>query len=130
MYKRQVWGTGTPKREFLYSDDMAEACIFVINLADEIFKPLLASDRNDGLPPLLNLGSNSDLTIAELAGLVKDVVGFDGEITFDTTKPDGTMRKLMDSGRLNQLGWNISTSLKVGLQQAYQDFLVKNNHHI
>ena len=125
-----VWGTGTPKREFLYSDDMAEACIFVINLADEIFKPLLASDRNDGLPPLLNLGSNSDLTIAELAGLVKDVVGFDGEITFDTTKPDGTMRKLMDSGRLNQLGWNISTSLKVGLQQAYQDFLVKNNHHI
>ena len=117
-----VWGTGTPKREFLYSDDMAEACIFVINLADEIFKPLLASERNDGLPPLLNLGSNCDLTIAELAGLVKVVVGFDGEITFDTTKPDGTMRKLMDSGRLNRLGWNTSTSLEVGLQQAYQDF--------
>lgn len=117
-----VWGTGTPKREFLYSDDMAEACIFVINLADDIFRPLSASDRNDGLPPLLNLGSNSDLTIAELANLVKEVVGFGGEITFDTTKPDGTMRKLMDSGRLNRLGWKASISLKDGLKQAYLSF--------
>jgi GDP-L-fucose synthase len=117
-----VWGTGTPKREFLYSDDMAEACVFVINLADEIFESLVASDRNDGLPPLLNLGSNSDLTIAELANLVKDVVGFNGEITFDTTKPDGTMRKLMDSSRLNRLGWNVSTLLKDGLSWAYEDF--------
>ncbi len=125
-----VWGTGTPKREFLYSDDMAKACVFIMNLEDEVFKPLLASDRNDSLPPLLNLGSNSDLTIAELASLVKEVVGFEGEITFDATKPDGTMRKLMDSGRLNRLGWNVSTSLKVGLQQVYQDFLVKNNHPI
>ena len=120
-----VWGTGIPKREFLYSDDMAEACVFIINLADELYKPLLASDRNDGLPPLLNLGSNSDLTIAELANLVKEVVSFSGEITFDSTKPDGTMRKLMDSSRLNQLGWKADISLRDGLQQSYQAFLEK-----
>ncbi|NOU40028.1 MAG: GDP-L-fucose synthase [Methylotenera sp.] len=117
-----IWGTGTPKREFLYSDDMAEACVFVMNLSDEQFKPLLAADRNDGLPPLLNLGRGSDLTIAELANLVKEVVGFEGDITLDVTKPDGTMKKLMDSGRLNQLGWRESTSLLVGLREVYQDF--------
>lgn len=117
-----VWGTGTPRREFLYSNDMAAACVLVMNLADNVFKPLLASDRNEGLPPLLNLGSNSDSTIAELANLIKDVVGFDGDIVFDATKPDGTMRKLMDSSRLNQLGWNTSTSLKSGLLLAYQNF--------
>jgi GDP-L-fucose synthase len=117
-----VWGTGTPKREFLFSDDMAEACLYVINLPEAQYKPMLAADRNDGLPPLLNLGSNSDLTIAELAALVKDVVGFNGEITFDTSKPDGPMRKLMDSSRLNRLGWKASISLRDGLQQAYQSF--------
>ena len=114
-----VWGTGTPKREFLYSDDMAEACVLVMNLNDEIYKPLLAADRNDGLPPLLNLGSGSDLTIAELANLVKEVVGFNGEITFDATKPDGTMRKLMDSGRLNRLGWQANIGLRQGIALAY-----------
>lgn len=118
-----VWGTGTPKREFLYSDDMAEACIFVINLAKDVFESLLDSDKNDGLPPLLNLGSNVDLTIAELATLVKDVVEFKGEITFDTSKSDGTMRKLMDSSRLNRLGWNVSTTLLHGLQLSYQNYL-------
>jgi len=121
--KVTVWGTGTPKREFLYSDDMAEACVFVINLQDEVFKSLLGADRNAGLPPVLNLGSNSDLTIFELASLVKSVVEFKGEIIFDSTKPDGTMRKLMDSGRLNQIGWNVSTSLLQGLQASYQDYL-------
>jgi GDP-L-fucose synthase len=117
-----VWGTGKPKREFLYSDDMAEACVFVMNLADDTYQQLAASDRNDGLPPLLNLGSGNDLTIAELANLVKEIVGFDGDIVFDASKPDGTMKKLMDSSRLNQLGWHISTSLRDGLQSAYQDF--------
>jgi GDP-L-fucose synthase len=117
-----VWGTGTPKREFLYSDDMAEACVFIINLTDDIFKRLLASARNDGLPPLLNLGSNSELTIAELATLVKDIVGFDGDIAFDSTKPDGTMRKLMDSSRLNQLGWQPRVNIETGLKLAYDSF--------
>ena len=120
--KVTIWGTGTPKREFLYSDDMAEACVFVMNLDDAQFQPLLAADRNDGLPPLLNLGSGSDLTIAELANLIKEVVGFTGDIVLDSTKPDGTMRKLMDSGRLNQLGWNVKMQLKDGLTSAYQDF--------
>lgn len=117
-----IWGTGTPKREFLYSDDMAKACVFVMNLEDAQFQPLLAADRNDGLPPLLNLGSGSDLTIAELADLIKEVVGFTGEIELDRTKPDGTMRKLMDSGRLNQLGWQVQMGLKEGLARAYLDF--------
>ena len=117
-----IWGTGTPKREFLYSDDMAEACVFVMNLTDEQFKPLLAADRNDGLPPLLNLGRGSDVTIAALANLIKEVVGFTGDIVLDSTKPDGTMRKLMDSSRLNQLGWNARVQLKDGLTSAYQDF--------
>ena len=93
-----------------------------MNLADEQYQPLLAADRNDGLPPLLNLGSGSDLSIAELASLVKEVVGFSGEIIQDSTKPDGTMRKLMNSTRLNQLGWRPSTSLRHGLVKAYQNF--------
>ena len=118
-----VWGTGTPKREFLYSDDMAAGCEFIISLPDDKYHSLLASDRNDGTPPLLNLGSNSDLPIAELASLVKDVVGFNGEIIFDTTKSDGTKRKLMDSSRLNQLGWSMSVNLTEGLRRAYVAFI-------
>lgn len=122
-----VWGTGTPKREFLYSDDMAEACIYVINLPEAQFKPMLAAHRNDGLPPLLNLGSNADLTIAELADLIKNTVGFNGEVVFDATKPDGTMRKLMDSGRLNRLGWSVYIKLSDGLKLAYQNYMKMRN---
>jgi len=117
-----VWGSGTPKREFLCSDDMAKGCLYLMNLPDGRFKPLLALDRNDGLPPLLNMGSGTDLTIAELANLVKDIVGFRGEIVLDNSKPDGTMRKLMDSTRLNQLGWCATTSLIDGLASTYLDF--------
>jgi len=117
-----IWGTGTPKREFLYSDDMAAGCLFIMNLPDAIYQPLLAATRNDGLPPLLNLGSGDDLTIAQLAQLVKEVTAYDGRIVFDTTKPDGTMRKLMDSSRLNQLGWQPTVDLKSGLAKAYEDF--------
>jgi len=117
-----VWGSGTPRREFLYSNDMAEACLFLMNLPDTQFHSLLGSNRNDGLAPLINIGTGQDLTIRELAGLVKTTVGYQGTITFDSTKPDGTMRKLMDVGRLNTMGWHATTSLKDGLKMAYEDF--------
>jgi GDP-L-fucose synthase len=113
-----VWGTGTPKREFLYVDDMAEASLFVHNLDQEIFVaqtlPMLSQ---------INVGTGIDVTIKELAVLVKKVVGFDGAIIFDHSKPDGTLRKLMDISLLSKLGWNASTSLKTGLGFSYADFL-------
>ena len=121
-----IWGTGTPKREFLYSEDMADACVYLMNLPDEQFKPLLAADRNDGLPPLMNIGVGHDLRIRELAETVKAVVGYEGAIEFDTTKPDGTPRKLMDVGRLNAMGWKASTSMQDGLAVAYSDFIASN----
>ena len=117
-----LWGTGTPRREFLYSHDMAKACVHVLNLADADFMPLLPSQRNNGTAPLLNIGSGSDLTMAELAHKIKTVVSFNGDIIFDSTKPDGTMRKLMDSSRLNQLGWQSTMALDDGLKAAYEDF--------
>lgn len=117
-----VWGTGAPRREFLYSEDMADACVFLMNLPDEQFRQLLAADRNDGLPPVINIGAGEDVTIKELAETVKQVVGYMGEIVFDTSKPDGTPRKLMDVTRLNNLRWRASTALKTGLAEAYRDF--------
>lgn len=117
-----VWGTGTPKREFLFSDDMAAACIFILNLPDTQFNQLTATERNDGLPPILNIGSNQDISIAELAQIIKEVVNFKGEIIFDNTKPDGTMRKLMDSSRINSMGWKHKITLKMGLEMAYEAF--------
>ena len=121
-----IWGTGTPRREFLYSEDMADACVFLMNLPDEQFVPLLGQDRNDGLPPLMNIGVGEDLTIRELAETVKNVVGYTGEIEFDTGKPDGTPRKLMDVGRLNAMGWRASTPMESGLAAAYSDFIASN----
>jgi GDP-L-fucose synthase len=118
-----VWGTGTPRREFLYSEDMADACVYLMNLPDEKFVPLLGQDRNEGLPPLMNIGVGHDLTIRELAEAVKAAVGFTGEIVFDSTKPDGTPRKLMDVNRLNEMGWRATTSFAAGIKQAYTDFL-------
>lgn len=119
----KVWGTGNPRREFLYSDDMADACIFLMELSDEQFKPLLRSEYNDGLAPLVNIGSGVDQTIAELAELIKITIGYKGHIVFDSSKPDGTMRKLTDVSRLCTAGWSANTSLEVGLTQAYKDFL-------
>jgi GDP-L-fucose synthase len=118
-----VWGTGTPKREFLYSDDMAEGCMFLMNLAGDDYASLLAADRNDGVPPLLNLGSGTDLSIADLAKEIKNLVGFGGEIVYDTTKSDGTMQKLMDVSLMKKIGWRSKTSLRSGLAIAYEDFL-------
>ena len=126
-----IWGTGKPKREFLYSDDMAEACIYILSLEERLFKSLLASERNDGLPPLLNLGSGSDLSIKQLVYLVKEVVGFSGGILFDGSKPDGTMKKLMDSGRLNKLGWKAKYNLNDGIRlaySAYQNAVIHENN--
>jgi GDP-L-fucose synthase len=121
-----IWGTGTPRREFLYSEDMADACVYLMNLPDAQFKPLLAADRNDGLPPLMNIGVGHDLTIRELAETVKGVVGYQGAIEFDASKPDGTPRKLMDVGRLNAMGWHARTSMESGLAAAYADFIASN----
>lgn len=118
-----IWGTGTPKREFLYSEDMADACLHLMTLSGDQFKPLLAADRNDGLPPLVNIGVGHDLTTRELAETVRAVVGYEGRIEFDTSMPDGTPRKLMDIGRLNAMGWRASTTMENGLAIAYQDFL-------
>ena len=121
-----VWGTGTPRREFLYSDDMARACVHVLKLDDDRFSRLLGSDemqtgRFD--PPLVNVGVGHDVTIRELAETVGRIVGFDGAIEYDTSKPDGTPRKLMDVGKLHSLGWRAEVELEDGLRNAYQEFL-------
>jgi GDP-L-fucose synthase len=123
-----VWGTGTPRREFLYSDDMADACIHVMGLPEEAFGSLLGSDESRSgrfEPPLINIGVGEDVTIGELAGLVARVVGFAGDIVFDPSKPDGTPRKLMDVTRLSGLGWRAPTPLETGLAAAYRDFLAR-----
>ena len=104
-----VWGTGKPKREFIYVDDLAEACVFVL-------------ERYSG-DSHLNVGTGRDATIAELARLVAEVVGFRGELVFDTTRPDGTPRKLLDVSKLEALGWSAHTPLRLGLERAYSDFV-------
>jgi GDP-L-fucose synthase len=114
--KIAVWGTGTPRRELLYSDDLAEACVFLMNLPDAQFQTLLNSEE----PPLINIGTGHDLSIRELAGLVCRVIGFSGELEFDTTKPDGTPQKLMDSSRIHALGWHARTTLEEGIRRTYK----------
>lgn len=118
-----LWGTGTPYREFLYSDDMADACVFLMSLNDAQFAPLLGGDRNNGLAPLINIGVGKDITIAELANTIKNVVGYEGEIIFDPSKLDGTPRKLLDISRLSALNWQAKTPFKAGLELAFKDFL-------
>ena len=104
-----IWGSGTPRREFLFADDLADACFF------------LMQNYND--KELINIGTGQDLTIRELALLVKTTVGFQGDLVFDTSKPDGTPRKLMDVSKLEGIGWKYSTELKDGIKLAYADFL-------
>ncbi|MDO9072005.1 MAG: GDP-L-fucose synthase [Rubrivivax sp.] len=120
-----VWGTGTPRREFLFSDDMADACVFLMNLADDRYASLLGSDETvTGRfePPLVNIGVGEDVTIADLATLVAKVVGYAGGIVYDTSKPDGTPRKLMDVGLMKAAGWQARTALEDGLRVAYAEF--------
>lgn len=121
-----VWGTGTPRREFLYSEDMADACVYLMNLPDERFVPLLGQDRHDGLAPLMNIGVGEDLSIRELAEAVAATVGYTGRLEFDVSKPDGTPRKLMNVDRLHALGWKASVAMREGLNHAYQDYLASN----
>ena len=114
-----VWGTGTPRREFLYSDDMADACLYLMNLPDQKFFSLLT----EAIAPLINIGCGKDQSILELAELVKQVVEFGGKLVFDTSKPDGTPRKLLDVSKIGQLGWKVKTELQEGIKLAYVDYL-------
>jgi len=121
-----VWGTGTPRREFMYSEDMADACVYLMNLDDDKYQRLLGSDESKTgkfEPPLINIGVGTDITIRDLAETVKQVVDYTGDITFDTSKPDGTMRKLMDVNRLSSMGWRAPTATSIGLAEAYKDFV-------
>ncbi len=106
-----IWGSGTPMREFLFADDLAEACYFLMQTYSE--------------PHLINIGTGQDLTIKDLALLIQEVIGFEGELKFDSSKPDGTPRKLMDVSKLHALGWKHKISLREGLKLAYQDYLSK-----
>jgi GDP-L-fucose synthase len=108
-----IWGSGTPRREFLYADDLAEACVFLMENYNE--------------KELINVGTGQDITIMELANLVKNIIGFNGHLVFDTSKPDGTPRKLMDVNKINNFGWTHKTTLIDGITLAYQDFLKTNS---
>jgi GDP-L-fucose synthase len=116
-----IWGTGTPRREFLYVDDMAAASVHVMNLGKATY-----SQHTQPMLSHINVGCGHDITIRELAETIARVVGYRGDIAFDPSKPDGTPRKLMDSTRLNALGWQARVGLVAGLEAAYQDFL--KNH--
>ncbi len=107
-----IWGSGSPMREFLFADDLADACYFLMNSFDE--------------PGFVNIGTGHDLTIKDLALLIKKVIGFEGELVLDSSKPDGTPRKLMDVSKLNALGWKHKIELEEGIQLAYRDFLTKH----
>ena len=112
LEKVTVWGTGTPMREFMCSDDLAEACVY-----------LMENKNADEIGEFINIGVGTDVTIRELAELIKETVGFEGNLEFDITKPDGTPKKLLDVSRLNKLGWKAKISLKEGLKISYEDFL-------
>ncbi|HZR35829.1 MAG TPA: GDP-L-fucose synthase [Nevskia sp.] len=113
-----IWGTGTPRREFLYSDDLADALLFLANLPDPAFDALVHPSQC----PLINVGTGEDLQIGELASMVARQVGFAGTLEYDRSKPDGTPRKLMDVSKLKALGWQATTPLERGIGLAYQDF--------
>ncbi|MCS7063865.1 MAG: GDP-L-fucose synthase [Methylacidiphilales bacterium] len=107
-----IWGTGTPRREFLYSDDLADACLFLMDHYDD--------------PEIINVGCGQDITIAELAHLIAKITGYTGKLIFDPSKPDGTPRKLLDISKIQALGWKATTPLEKGLEASYSDWLQKN----
>jgi GDP-L-fucose synthase len=114
----EAWGTGSPRREFMYSEDMADACVFLMNLEERAFSSVL-----NPLTSVINIGTGEDITIRKLTNLIAGVVGYNGEIRWDPTKPDGPPQKLLDVSFLHSLGWKHKTSLKGGLHLAYKDFL-------
>ena len=116
-----LWGSGTAKREFLYSDDLAEACVFLVENAS--YKEMVFTDESGTVQSHINVGSGKEATICEIAETVKEVIGFKGEITWDTSRPDGTPRKWMDSSRIKALGWSPKVDLKTGLGLAFKDYL-------
>ena len=114
-----VWGSGTPRREFLYSDDAADACVFLMTLSEGQLQRILAEET---IPPIVNVGCGQDITIRELAEMIAEIVGFEGRLVYDGSKPDGTPRKLLNIDRLTALGWEPRISLREGLRKAYRDF--------
>lgn len=115
----EVWGTGKPKREFLFVDDLADAIYFLLNTID-------AADLYLNNITHLNIGTGEDISIAELAEKIRNIIGYEGKIMYDTSKPDGTPRKLLDVSRINSLGWKHQTSLDEGIKKSYDWFLAKN----
>jgi GDP-L-fucose synthase len=119
-----LWGTGTPRREFLYSDDMAEACVHLMSLTSNELATLV----NDREPPLINVGCGVDLTIRDLAELIRGIVGADTRIEWDASKPDGTPRKLLDVGKLSALGWRPTIGLDQGIRRTCADYATKSGN--
>lgn len=117
-----VWGTGSPRREFLHVNDLADACFHIINLDDQVYRSLIS----DKIAPLINVGCGRDNSIKEMALMIKEITGFEGDIVFDTTKPDGTPQKLLDVSLLNRLGWKQTIPLKDGIADTYQWCLDNN----
>jgi GDP-L-fucose synthase len=119
-----IWGTGAPRRELLHSDDMADACVFLMNLPDDALDSLAQSEAPG---PFFNLGCGEDLTIAELAEMIVDIVGFRGRLVCDRSKPDGTMRKVLDVSWLKALGWQPRIPLREGIESVYREFLTTHS---
>jgi len=113
-----LWGTGKARREFLYVDDLADACVYIMKLEPDIYK-----EHTEPMLSHINIGTGTDISIAELAGIVAEVVGFDGQVVFDTSKPDGTPRKLLDISKIIKLGWMYKISLKEGIRRTYNWYL-------
>lgn len=117
-----LWGSGSPRREFLHVDDMADACMFLMNLDSQTFS-LLCSGKDSSLLPLINIGCGQDYTIKEYAAMVAEIVGYTGDIIWDHSKPDGMPRKLLDVTKLSHLGWQPKVSLKKGIRLTYESYL-------
>ncbi|MCA6106954.1 GDP-L-fucose synthase family protein [Bradyrhizobium cenepequi] len=117
-----VWGSGTPRREFMFSLDLGDAIAYLLGLPDEQFKSLTLTDTM----PLINVGVGQDMTVREIASLIRSTVGYEGDIEFDSSKPDGTPQKLLEISKMSRLGWKAKTAINAGLSLAYEDFLRKH----